>query len=53
MKEKKSIKNAKKIKESHDYKSYASTYNLEILNSLNLDLQLKDTESEIRINQID
>ena len=34
-------KNAKITKRSHDYKGYASTYSVEILNSLNPELQLK------------
>ena len=32
-------------KRSHDYRDYPSTYNVEILNSFNPKLQLKDTES--------
>ena len=30
------------------FKGYASTYNVEILNSFNPELQLKDTESVIK-----
>ena len=41
-------KNAKITKRSHAKKGYASPYNVEILNSLNNELELKDTESAIR-----
>ena len=40
-------KSVKITKESHAYKGCASTYNVEILNSFNPDLQPKDTESAI------
>ena len=40
-----------KIKQSHAFKGYASFYNAKILNSLNPELQLKDTESAI-INKL-
>ena len=40
--------NANIMKRSHAYKGYTSTYNVEILNYLNLELQLQDTESAIR-----
>ena len=46
---KKPTKKAKITKESHVYKCYATTYNVEILNSFNSELQFKDTESTIRI----
>lgn len=36
------------MNQSHVYKGYVSTYNFEILNSINLDLQLKDTAYAIR-----
>ena len=39
----------KKItKREHAFKDFASTYNIEILNSLNPELQLKDTEFAIK-----
>ena len=41
-------KNIKITKQVHAFKGYASSYNVEILNSLNPELQLKDTESVIR-----
>ena len=34
-------------KQYHAYKDYASTYNDEILNSFNPELQLEDTQSTI------
>ena len=40
--------NAKLTKRSHAYKGYASSYNGDILNSFNPELQLEDTESAIR-----
>ena len=36
-----------KITKKHAFKGFASTYNAEILNSFNPELQLKDTESAI------
>ena len=39
---------AKIMKQSHTYKGYASTYNVTILNSLNLELQLTNTEFVIK-----
>ena len=41
------------IKRSHAFKSYASSYNAEILNSFNPKLQLKVTESAIENKLID
>ena len=38
-------KNLKITKKSHASKGLASSYNVEILNSLDLELQLKDSES--------
>ena len=35
-------------KEQHAFKGYGSTYNVEILNSFNPELQLKDTESAVK-----
>ena len=35
-------------KRTHAFKSSASTYNVEILNSFNPELQIKDTESAIK-----
>ena len=46
-------KKAKIIKRFHAYKSFASTYSLEIFNSFNHELQFKDTEHAIRNNLID
>ena len=34
-------------------KAFASTYNVEILSSFNIELQLKDTESEIKSKLIE
>ena len=36
------------MKRCHVYRSYVSTYNVEILNSFNTELRLKDTETLIR-----
>ena len=41
-------KDVKIIKPAHAFKGYASSYNIEILNSFNPKLQLKDTESVIK-----
>ena len=41
-------KNIKVTKREHNFKSYASTCNVEILNYFNLELQLKDTDSVIK-----
>ena len=41
-------KNIKIAKREHTFKGFASTYNVEILNSFNSELQLKDTESAIK-----
>ena len=46
-------KNVKATKWSRAFKGYASTYNVEILNYFNPELQLKDTESPIKNNLID
>ena len=35
-------------KTAHAFKVYASSYNVEILNSFNPELQLKDTENAIK-----
>ena len=43
-----SKQNVKIIEEAHAFKGYASSYNVEILNSFNPELQLKDTESAIK-----
>ena len=45
---KKGSKKAKITKRSHTYKGYSSTYNVEIVNSFNSELQLKDNKSAIR-----
>ena len=41
------------MKRSHAYKSYTSTYCVEVLNSFNAELQLEDTESAITYKLID
>ena len=41
-------KNGKLTKRAHVFKDYASSYNVEILNSFNPELQLKDIESGIK-----
>ena len=46
-------KNMKITKREHAFKVYASTYNVEILNSFNPELQLKDTESTVKSKQIE
>ena len=43
-----SQKNVKITKRADTFKSYASSYNFEILNSINHDLQLKNTEFAIK-----
>ena len=44
-------KNLKITKKSHAFKGLSSSYNVEILNSLGPELQLKDSESAIRSKQ--
>ena len=46
--EKKTIKKAKIMKWSHAYRDYTSAFNAEILNSLNSERQLKDSEYAAR-----
>ena len=46
-------KNVKITKQSHAFKGYESSYNVEILNYFNTELQLKDTESAIKYKLID
>ena len=46
-------KNAKIIKQSHGYKGYASVCSVEILNSFNPELQLRDTVYAIRNKLVD
>ena len=41
-------KNVKITRRVHAFKVYTSSYNVEVLNFFNLELQLKDTESAIR-----
>ena len=43
----------RKTKRPHAFKDYASSYNVEILNSFNPELQLKDTKSPIKNKPID
>ena len=50
---KKTFKTAKIMKCFHAYKDCASTYNTEMSNSFNPELQIKDAESVIRNNLID
>ena len=40
--------NVRIIKRAHAFKGFASSYNVDILNSSNLELQLKETESAIK-----
>ena len=47
-KKSKNFLNAKISKQSHAFKGYASSYNVEILNSSNPELQLKDTEFSMK-----
>ena len=46
-------KHAKIMKQSHACKGYANTYSVEILNSFDRELQIKDTESGIKNKLID
>ena len=46
-------KNIKITKWQHAFKSYIGTYNVEILNSFNPELQLKDTESSVKSKLIE
>ena len=46
-------KNVKITKQAHAFKGFASSYNAEVLNSFNPELQLKDTESAIKGKLID
>ena len=46
-------KNVKIPKREHAFKGYASTYNVEILNFFNPELQVKDTESAIKSKLIE
>ena len=46
-------KNTKIATQEHCFKGYASTYNVEILNSFNPELELKDTESAIKSKLIE
>ena len=46
-------KNVKITGREHSFKGFVSTYNVEILNSFNVELQLKDTESTIKNKPID
>ena len=41
-------KHVKTTKRAHAFKDYGKSYNVEILNSFNPELQLKDTESAIK-----
>ena len=41
-------KNVKVKKGEHDFKGYVSSHNVEVLNSFNLKIELKDTESAIK-----
>ena len=46
-------KKAKITNRKHTFKNYAGTYNVEILNSVNPELQLEDTESAIKSKVIE
>ena len=48
MKDFRTKKNIKITKREHEFRGFASTFNVEILNSFNPELQLKDTESAIK-----
>ena len=41
-------KSVKITKQAHDFKGYASSHNVEIFNSFDAELQLKDTESAVK-----
>ena len=47
---KKTIKEAKTTKGAHTFKNHAHAYNVEILNSFNEELQLKNSKLTIKIN---
>ena len=46
-------KNVKITKQEHAFKGYTNNYTVEILNSFNLELQRKDTESAIKTQLIE
>ena len=46
-------KNVKITKSGHTFKGYASTYNVEIWISFNLEMHLKDTKAAIKSKLID
>ena len=46
--EKKTIENVKVTKLSHAYKGYASTFNVDNLNSFNPEIQLENSEFTIK-----
>ena len=52
-KESRNFLNEKTTNREHAFIAYASAYNVEILNSFNPELQLKDTESAIKTKLID
>ena len=43
-------KNVKITKRAHAFKDYASSYNVDILNSFNPELQLKELNLQLKIN---
>ena len=43
-------KNIKITKQEYAFKGYASTFNVDTLNSVNSELQLEDTKSAIKTN---
>ena len=43
-------KNMKTTKREHAFKGFASSYNVEILNSFNLELQLKILNLQLKLN---
>ena len=45
--------NVKIRKQAHAFKGFGSSYNVEILNSFNPELQLKDTESSVKSKLIE
>ena len=46
-------KNLKITKQKHAFEGFESTYNVKILNAFNPELQLKDTESAIKLKLTD
>lgn len=47
----KTIKESKRAKSAHAFKNYAHTYNVEVLNSFNPEVQVQNTEFAIKNKQ--